>query len=156
MSETVGLDPKNEFGDEGEKRLSEIVGSRLQEDYDESDDAVFMSSYIPRTLGEVYDPERDVELVNAGRGDELIYSKLTGVEQIAHSKDESLASAADERARQEAGSADGDDKDSDERSDGPNQEEGEDIDVVQRPRGFRNEDKEVKKVSGWDCISRTA
>ncbi|KAF8195426.1 RIO1-domain-containing protein [Pholiota molesta] len=41
------------------------------------EDSVFMNSFIPRTLNEVYDPERDVE--KHLRGDELIYSGTIGL-----------------------------------------------------------------------------
>lgn len=81
VSESVGLDPTDELGDQGEHRLAAVLSSRLEEEVDETDDAVFMSSFIPRTLGEVYDPERDAELVIEGRGDELIYSTLAGLER---------------------------------------------------------------------------
>lgn len=47
-----------------------------KEDHNE---AVFRHAYIPRTLNEVYDAERDVEKVRAGRGKELIYASLTGL-----------------------------------------------------------------------------
>ncbi|KAJ2533501.1 Serine/threonine-protein kinase rio1, partial [Coemansia sp. RSA 1933] len=40
------------------------------------DDEVFRQSYIPRTLNEVIDYERDVQKVNDGKSNELIYSKL--------------------------------------------------------------------------------
>jgi RIO kinase 1 len=56
------------------------VRALLEEPHDPIDDAVFMASFIPRSLGEVYDPERDVELVNAGRGDELIYAEMAGLD----------------------------------------------------------------------------
>ena len=39
-----------------------------QEDADH-EDAVFMQSYIPRNLNEVYDPERDAERVGRGEGE---------------------------------------------------------------------------------------
>jgi RIO kinase 1 len=55
------------------------VRALLEEPHDPIDDAVFMASFIPRSLGEVYDPERDVDLVNAGRGDELIYAEMAGL-----------------------------------------------------------------------------
>ncbi|KAJ2253230.1 Serine/threonine-protein kinase rio1, partial [Coemansia sp. RSA 454] len=42
------------------------------------DDEVFRQSYIPRTLEEVYDYERDVKKINKGDKDELIYSNLLG------------------------------------------------------------------------------
>ncbi|KAJ1836844.1 Serine/threonine-protein kinase rio1, partial [Coemansia sp. RSA 2708] len=43
-----------------------------------ADDKVFRQAYIPRTLEEVYDYERDVKLINKGGKEELIYSKLLG------------------------------------------------------------------------------
>ncbi|KAI1789641.1 RIO1-domain-containing protein [Ganoderma leucocontextum] len=44
-----------------------------------SDDAVFMRSYIPRTLNEVYDPERDVDVLSRGEGEKLIYKDTIGI-----------------------------------------------------------------------------
>ena len=135
MSESVGLEPADEIGDQGEERLAAVVRDRLEEERDETDDAVFMSSFIPRNLGEVYDPERDVDLVNAGRGDELIYSTLTGVPNAAPDTKEDTAvpssAAVDdvEKSIEDAGSGDE-----------PEEED------KNKPRGFRNEDKDAKKV----------
>ncbi|KAJ1678827.1 Serine/threonine-protein kinase rio1, partial [Spiromyces aspiralis] len=42
------------------------------------DDQVFRQSYIPRTLQEVFDYERDVEKINRGEIDDIIYSKMVG------------------------------------------------------------------------------
>ncbi|PIL22514.1 hypothetical protein GSI_15203 [Ganoderma sinense ZZ0214-1] len=44
-----------------------------------SDDAVFMRSYIPRTLNEVFDPERDVGVLSRGEGANLIYKDTIGI-----------------------------------------------------------------------------
>jgi RIO kinase 1 len=126
VSESVGLDPAAELGDEGEPRLAAIVEERRCEDRDETDDAVFMSSFIPRNLGEVYDPERDVDLVNAGRGDELIYSTLAKVATTRAEKDEVVPNEQAATDSDSGESTDGNDK--------------------QRPKGFRNEDKDAKKV----------
>ncbi|KAF9450585.1 RIO1-domain-containing protein [Macrolepiota fuliginosa MF-IS2] len=41
------------------------------------EDSVFMRSFIPRTLNEVYDPERDVEKLT--KGNELIYADTIGI-----------------------------------------------------------------------------
>jgi RIO kinase 1 len=43
---------------------------------DERDDEVFRNQYIPQTLEQVYDIERDAELVGQGQGDGLIYQSL--------------------------------------------------------------------------------
>ncbi|KAJ1938842.1 Serine/threonine-protein kinase rio1, partial [Linderina macrospora] len=44
-----------------------------------ADDEVFRQSYIPRTLEEVVDYVRDVHKINAGGQEDLIYSKLVGL-----------------------------------------------------------------------------
>jgi RIO kinase 1 len=43
---------------------------------DERDDEVFRNQYIPQTLEQVYDIERDAELIGQGQGDGLIYQAL--------------------------------------------------------------------------------
>jgi RIO kinase 1 len=43
---------------------------------DEENDEVFRHQYIPQTLDQVYDIERDAELVNAGEGSKLPYQAL--------------------------------------------------------------------------------
>ena len=43
---------------------------------EEEDDDVFRNQYIPQTLEQVYDIERDAELVNAGAGSDLPYQAL--------------------------------------------------------------------------------
>ena len=44
-----------------------------------NEDEVFMRSYIPRTLNEVYDPERDVGVLSRGEGAQLIYKDTIGI-----------------------------------------------------------------------------
>ncbi|KAJ1907584.1 Serine/threonine-protein kinase rio1 [Coemansia sp. IMI 209127] len=51
--------------------ISDETLSKMRED-----DEVFRQSYIPRTLNEVVDYERDVQKVNDGKSSELIYNKL--------------------------------------------------------------------------------
>jgi RIO kinase 1 len=149
VSESVGLSPQDEIGDEGEERLSAIVRERLEEERDETDDAVFMSSFIPRNLGEVYDPERDVDLVKAGRGDELIYSTLTGVlgrstKETSGTGTASITRDDKEQVYVEVDSKTGADEHED---DGNEDDEDENEHDTSKPRGFRNEDKDAKKVS---------
>ncbi|KZT09117.1 RIO1-domain-containing protein [Laetiporus sulphureus 93-53] len=43
------------------------------------EDSVFLRSYIPRTLNEVYDPERDVDVLTRGEGAKLIYKDTIGI-----------------------------------------------------------------------------
>lgn len=120
-----------------------------------SDEAVFAQSYIPRTLDQVYDVERDVERVIRGEGSDLIYADLTGVAGVQKAQevrtDEANAGDADGAAapkeklagdgeKDEASDADGDSAEDDSASDA-------DSDGVRRPRGKRFEDKDEKKVS---------
>jgi RIO kinase 1 len=46
------------------------------EAFQRNEEEIFKNSYIPRTLDEVYDAERDVQLVQKGRADELIYQRF--------------------------------------------------------------------------------
>lgn len=63
-----------------------------------SDDAVFMRSYIPRTLNEVFDPERDVDVLSRGDGAKLIYKDTIGiVGPRADKKEGDEAEAEDDR-----------------------------------------------------------
>jgi RIO kinase 1 len=131
--------------------LAHIRNREISDDLD--DDAVFMSSYIPRSLAEVYDPERDVEVVKAGKGDQLIYAGIAGLKREvaeADSLTEPLARGVrfddeeingDEAAHDhedETAGVDGADADADVVSSGGGDED--------KPRGFRHEDKETKKV----------
>ena len=43
------------------------------------EDSVFLGSYIPRSLNEVYDPERDVAALKRGEGKNLIYADTIGL-----------------------------------------------------------------------------
>lgn len=49
------------------------------ERFKRNEEEIFKNSYIPRTLEEVYDVERDIELVKKGRADELIYQRFAGL-----------------------------------------------------------------------------
>lgn len=122
------------------------------------DDAVFMSSYIPRNLGEVYDPERDIDRINKGQGEDLIYAGITGLNTQANAKgkaddapvtkeESKVAESAAERSRRPSvKSVRFEDEQEESES-----EDSDDDELERRPRGFRHEDKEAKKVrmSNW-------
>jgi RIO kinase 1 len=131
--DSVGFSLEEEKGEDGEQRLIQEVLTRLDEAVDDAVvDTIFMTSYIPRNLREVYDPERDVEMLKAGRGDELIYAGTTGLK-------EDLSERLDKSVRFEDDSDEVDEVAGDD-------DEAED----KRPRGHRHEDKEAKKVSLYD------
>ncbi|KAF8505133.1 RIO1-domain-containing protein [Hysterangium stoloniferum] len=92
----------------------------LAKEKQHADDKVFLKSYIPRTLNEVYDP-----------GESLIYSNIIG---------EVSGLGADSQDNTD----DDDVEEDDQYSSG---EEGRDDATIQdrRPRGHRNEDKDAKK-----------
>ncbi|KAF8645213.1 hypothetical protein AX16_008040 [Volvariella volvacea WC 439] len=107
---------------------------------DGHEDAVFMKSFIPRTLNEVYDPERDVEKLRAGETSELIYADTIGL--VPHAPVESMKVRFEGVALSDEGDESG--------SEGSNSEEGEDSAnekefVERKPRGHRHEDRESKK-----------
>lgn len=103
----------------------------------EVDNEVFRNQYIPQTLEQVYDIERDGQKLGAGQGDSLVYRNLLA-DQVVLSKEQDGAS----------GSEDGSDDDDDEEGaalDDSESEGGEEGDG--RPRGKRFQDKDEKKVS---------
>ncbi|KAI8969622.1 RIO1 family-domain-containing protein [Trametes punicea] len=135
------------------------------------EDEVFMRSYIPRTLNEVYDPERDVDVLTRGEGEKLIYKDTIGIVAPGQSKRDkdasdtgkaveagiggceekivqqqkgvSFADQKGETSEKDEGAEDmnGDDSDEDESED----ESGHEGKKERKPRGHRHEDKQAKK-----------
>ncbi|KAG6377161.1 RIO1-domain-containing protein [Boletus reticuloceps] len=85
------------------------------------EDNVFLRSYIPRTLNEVYDPERDIDVLKGGEGKKLIYANTIG---LVDTDDESPVS---------------DNTSDDDEDQGPER---------RAPRGHRHEDRELKRQVG--------
>jgi RIO kinase 1 len=130
------------------------------------EDSVFLRSFIPRTLNEVYDPERDVEKVRRGDTDGLIYAETIGlvsqssridpdVKQTTKNKDSGDRPTAikvkDGETEEEQADYTGDETDSASMEDNDledEEEEGKPTEgfVERKPRGHRHEDKESKKV----------
>jgi len=159
----------------GAKTSQKTTKSKSKVEDAEHEDSVFMHSFIPRTLNEVFDPERDVE--KHKRGDELIYADSIGLVPTKKSdnKDESTPEpSGTERAIEDGASVAAPNKsinNADHNGDGKNEMEeiseedgsegsgGEERDsededdentpegfVERKPRGHRHEDKEAKKV----------
>jgi RIO kinase 1 len=79
------------------------------ESFKRNEEEIFKNSFIPRTLDEVYDAERDVELVRKGRADELIYQRFAGLSVV---KDGSDSESEDsENSENDSGNSDSDDDD---------------------------------------------
>ncbi|KAF8520148.1 RIO1-domain-containing protein [Hysterangium stoloniferum] len=137
----------------GAKGIDEDEFHELAGENQHADDKVFLKSYIPRTLNEVYDPERDVDLVSRGRGESLIYSNIIGVVGATDGLknmqiNTPINSVPEEVSGLGAGSQDNtDDDDVEEDDQYISGEEGRDDATIQdrRPRGHRNEDTDAKK-----------
>jgi RIO kinase 1 len=101
----------------------------------EVDNEVFRQQYIPQTLEQVYDIERDAEQVSKGGKDELVYKNLLAdkVAPVAGTEDGGVPLSSSEVDENEDGS------ESDDSDDESRFEKG-------TPRGKRFEDKDAKKV----------
>jgi RIO kinase 1 len=107
-------------------------GTQEQEDMAAEDQAVFRQAYIPQTLNEVLDPERDIERRNQGKKEDLIYKNVIGVEEREQKNVDGEAS----ESGSESGSGSDSESDGDETSDRKEK----------TPRGHRHEDRDAKKV----------
>ncbi|KAH0562722.1 hypothetical protein GP486_002615 [Trichoglossum hirsutum] len=113
------------------------------EDEREVDNAVFRQQYIPQTLEQVYDIERDTEKIEKGEGDDLIYRGLLAENVI---KSRELEVGVDESAGDSSEEGDnGDELHSPTK--GEVSEDGSGLFDNKTPRGKRFEDKDAKKVS---------
>ncbi|EAU38157.1 serine/threonine-protein kinase RIO1 [Aspergillus terreus NIH2624] len=94
------------------------------------DTAVFRQQYIPQTLEQVYDIERDAEKVRAGEGEDLVYRDLLASKKAASQDDESdnESDVSGGASVEESGSEDEDDPF-----------------AKKQPRGKRFEDKDSKR-----------
>ena len=124
------------------------------------EDEVFMRSYIPRTLNEVYDPERDVGVLSRGEGEKLIYKDTIGIVAPAKSTKDGRDGAVDGNAKSQRAQSksvsfadDGEAEAAHEVDEELEEEESEDESEEEssgfkekKPRGHRHEDKEAKKV----------
>ncbi|KAJ6446736.1 serine/threonine-protein kinase RIO1 [Purpureocillium lavendulum] len=102
----------------------------------EVDNEVFRNQYIPQTLEQVYDIEKDVQKLGEGHGSDLVYSNLLA-DQVVKPK---TGGDAEEEESVDEDSGDGASLSSDESgSDDGTFDKG-------RPRGRRFEDKDEKKL----------
>ncbi|KAI1316341.1 Serine/threonine-protein kinase Rio1 [Xylariaceae sp. FL0255] len=106
----------------------------------EVDNEVFRQQYIPQTLEQVYDIEKDAERIGHGEGDKLVYRNLLADQVV-------LPNKADEDEGVALNSDEGDENDSDSNS-GSDSEGDDDESRFSKgpPRGKRFEDKEEKKL----------
>ncbi|CAE6458306.1 unnamed protein product [Rhizoctonia solani] len=125
-------EPQELLDTEDGDRRAPLEGSNTQ------DDAVFLQSYIPRTLNDVYDPERDIERLQRGEGKELIYGDLTGVVRI----NEGVKGLAVTETNGDEGDPEDSEQDIDSSEEGADEGTGF---VEKKVKGKKHEDKEAKK-----------
>ncbi|KAF9077740.1 RIO1 family-domain-containing protein [Rhodocollybia butyracea] len=125
------------------------------------EDSIFKQSYIPRSLNELYDPERDVAVVTRGEGAKLIYADTIGLIEspaaevreeptgqtslppvVRFSDDKGTGSEVYQDA-----SESGPDSDLNDDVEGESDDAGSAGAYEERkPRGHRHEDRDAKKV----------
>jgi RIO kinase 1 len=103
----------------------------------EVDKEVFRQQYIPQTLDQVYDIERDVEKVKRGQKNDLVYRNLLA--------DKIPLSSGNEASEDTVGAGS---SPTSEEDNGSNSDDADDESRFEKgtPRGKRFEDKEAKKV----------
>ena len=124
------------------------------------EDSVFLKSYIPRNLNDIYDPERDVDLVTSGQAKQLIYSDsiglvqpVTGAKKTEDKPDkyhsQSILVASTTQPAESTVDSENELTDSGEGSGSEHRDvdtEGDGDEFKKRiPRGHRHEDRDVKK-----------
>lgn len=116
------------------KEINDLMANRSDEVDDEVDNEVFRKQYIPQTLNDVYDAERDASQVKEEGRNALVYKDL-----LAETKPNGNVDQVSAEDSSNGSSDDRNDEDSESASDS-------DEDAQGRPRGKRFQDKEEKKA----------
>ncbi|ORX56677.1 RIO1-domain-containing protein [Piromyces finnis] len=118
------------------------------------DEEVFKKSYIPRNLDEVIDIQRDVDMVESGKLNDLIYSNIVGIAtpknivkviEGEENNEDKESKSNEEKSESENNNEESDENDSDE-DDNEDQEDSEDGKPIKTSKLKKYEDKEAKKV----------
>jgi RIO kinase 1 len=111
------------------------------------EDAVFEKSFIPRTLGELFDPERDIAALSLDNSERPIYANTIELVQPATTGPAGADSVrADVSGELQVSLSDDDSQDSKSSTDSEAGEGDRRLFEDKHPRGHRHEDKELKKV----------
>ncbi|ETN39895.1 uncharacterized protein HMPREF1541_06121 [Cyphellophora europaea CBS 101466] len=137
--------PNSNELEELEKEIDNLMSNRKETDLEESevDNAVFRNQYIPQTLNEVYDAERDIDTLNATGQDTRVYKDLLANKptQPGHSTSPAASTSP---------ASDNDSEGSDDAVgaalDGDSDSESYEDEEKGPPRGKRFVDKEEKKA----------
>ncbi|ORX45479.1 Serine/threonine-protein kinase Rio1 [Hesseltinella vesiculosa] len=140
------------FGNE-EKEVEEALEKiqfRIEtgsaQERDTLEEKIFFQSYIPQTLNEVVDAERDTLIIAEGEGKDLIYAKLLGESTLATQQldlKDAVVEPQDEETEDEDEHTSNDEDDEDDDSD--SEGDSDDDDRKKPLRGKKNEDKDAKK-----------
>lgn len=128
-----------------EQMLEKLFASRTEADdedeevADEVDTAVFRQQYIPQTLDQVYDVERDAEKLQSGHGADLVYRELLADKVTGGA----MPRPQDAIRPVQSGSDVSDDASTSGSDEDSNSEK--DLFAKKPPRGKRFEDKEAKR-----------
>ncbi|KAI8642633.1 RIO1 family-domain-containing protein [Parasitella parasitica] len=144
------------FGNEEEQvdarleKIQEEMKTNPSLSINKAEDEIFMKSYIPSTLEEVIDIDRDTLIVEQGGGESLVYADLLGtgvtksIQQLDIHDDEDddifeaeAAATEEEKEHDKSDSSEEDSEDDSEDDDGERRS--------RPPRGKKNEDKDDKK-----------
>lgn len=152
------LDSTNEASDEDV--LKKLLDLSTREDPSRNDptnttvghpaleDAVFEKSFIPRTLGELFDPERDIAALTLDNLERPIYANTIGlVQPVTSSSARADNARPDVSGELQVSLSDDNSQDNKSSTDSVAGEEGGRLFEDKRPRGHRHEDRELKKVS---------
>jgi RIO kinase 1 len=126
--------------------LEKLYETRGVEDEDgrderEVDNAVFRQQYIPQTLEQVYDIERDAEKIEKGEGDDLVYRDLLAEKVVSMTEPEvSVDKLSGEEEKEEQ-------YDLHSSAESGSGGDGNGLFDKKPPRGKRFEDKDAKKVT---------
>ncbi|KAH7908043.1 RIO1-domain-containing protein [Hygrophoropsis aurantiaca] len=101
------------------------------------EDSVFLQSYIPRSLNEVYDPERDIDALARGDGRDLIYADTIGLIEPLSKQSESIPQVHFDVEENPEDDSESDSTDDDAEPRDPSE--------ARTPRGHRHEDRDAKK-----------
>ncbi|KAL9025123.1 MAG: hypothetical protein Q9196_006005 [Gyalolechia fulgens] len=122
-----------------QKLYEERTDDEQAEEEHKVDREVFRNQYIPQTLEQVYDVERDVEQIGKGYQEDLVYRDLLA--------DKVMSKASPKNDMPPSSHGKSDDEDAQSQRSGHRSPNGEESDTFaqKQPRGKRFEDKEVKK-----------
>ena len=143
--------------DTPEGGIAEVLAALPRGGETPGEEEVFRQTYIPRTLEDVYDYERDAEMVRRGEGAGLVYNTLLAnpLPTAAAAAGEGRVAGAGAGAGESEGEGEGEDggedegESEDEDADGSVDDsgsEGDEARFEKAPKGKKHADKTLKKV----------